>query len=106
MSARPEDRAKGVGRSALATDDPAPIGLSDSQLEEERAVVLNDLAYFDLVWIIDQSPGQELEQVLQAEIPLALRSLFTVFVGRAPLAIQPRTRSSSMSMVDGSVCGS
>ena len=61
--------------------------------------------HLDLVGLVDQRPGEELEQLLQALIPFALRSFFTVPQGCAPLRSQLSTRSSSSSIVDGSVCG-
>src|SRR6266571_242471 len=52
----------------------------------------------------DQRAGEKLEQVFQA-IPFAFRSFLTVSLGSAPFLSQVRTRSSSSSIVEGSVWG-
>jgi hypothetical protein len=89
-------------RPALATDHLAPIGRGDAQLEHDRVVVFGELTYLDLVGLVDQSAREKLEQLLQA-IPFAFRSFFTVSLGSAPFLSQFRTRSSSSSIVEGSV---
>ena len=89
----------------MAPDHLAAIVLGDAQLEHHRLVVLLELVHLDLVRLVDQRPGEELEQLLQPLIPFAFSSLLTVSLGCAPCSSQLRTRSSSSSIVEGSVCG-
>ena len=99
------DGAQRLGRAALAADHLAAVVLGDAQLEDDRVVVLLELVNLDLVRLVDQGPGEELEQLLQALIPLAFISCLTVSLGWAPCSSQPRSFSSSSSIVEGSVCG-
>jgi len=97
--------AQGLRGAAVAADHLPAILLGDDQLVDDRLVLLLELVDPDLVGIVDQRLCEELEQLLQAAIPLALRSFFTVPEGWAPFWIQPLTRSSSSTIVEGSVCG-
>jgi hypothetical protein len=99
------DAAQRLGGAALPADHLAPIVLGDAQLEHHGAVVFCELGDLDLVGAVDQCAGQELEELLQPRIPFTFSSCFTVWLGCAPWASQLRTRSSSRSIVDGSVCG-
>jgi len=65
----------------MAADHLAAILLGDVQLQHHGLVVLLEFVNLDLVGVIDQCLGQELEQFFQALIPFALSSLLTVFVG-------------------------
>jgi hypothetical protein len=97
------DCAQRIRSAALAPDHLAAIVLGNTQLEDDRVLVLLELVNLDLVRVVDQSPCEELEQLLQALIPLAFISFLTVPLGCAPLSIQPRSFCSSSTIVEGSV---
>ena len=99
------DGAQRLDRAALTADHLAAVVLGDGKLEDDRVLVLLELLNLDLAWFVDQGPCEELEQVLQAPIPFAFISFLTVPLGCAPFWIQPRSFSSSISIVEGSVCG-
>jgi hypothetical protein len=88
----------------LTADHLAAIGLRYRQLQDYGLIVVLVLADLDLIGFVDQRLGEELQQLLQA-IPFAFRRRFTVALGWAPLLSQLRTRSSSISIVEGSVWG-
>ena len=97
------DPAKRLGSAALAADHLAAVLLGDAQLQHDRLLVLFELGDLDLVGVIDQRSRQILEQLLQSRIPLTFRRFLTVLLGCAPRDSQSRTRSSSSSIVEGSV---
>ena len=97
------DGAQRIRRAALPSDHLAAVILGDGQLEDDRLLVLLELVNLDLGRFVDQSPCEELEQLLQALIPFAFISFLTVPVGCAPFSIQPRSFCSSSTIVDGSV---
>ena len=99
------DRAQRLDRASLAADHLPTVRLGDAQLEHDGLVVLDVLVHLHLVRLVDQGPGQELEQLLQPLIPLAFKSFLTVPEGCAPWASHLRVRSSSITIVDGSVWG-
>ena len=80
-AARPHDRAQRLDGATLPADHLAAVLLGNEQLEHDRVVVLVETLDLDLVGIVDERARQELEQVLQLEIPLALSSRLTVWVG-------------------------
>src|SRR4051794_34756845 len=55
---------QGVGGAAAAADDLAVVVLGDCELEHDRAVVLLELLDLDPVRLVDQRPGQLLQQLL------------------------------------------
>jgi hypothetical protein len=55
------DATERLGRAAMAADDLSAIVLGDAQLQHDRLVVLLVLAYLDLVGLVDQRLGEELE---------------------------------------------
>lgn len=87
----------------MAPDHLPAIVLGNEQLEDHGLLVLLELVDLDLGRLVDQSPCEELEQLLQALIPLAFISFLTVPLGCAPFSIQPRSFCSSSTIVDGSV---
>jgi hypothetical protein len=87
----------------VAPDHLAAVVLGNDQLEDDGVLVLLELVNFDLGRLVDQSPCEELEQLLQALIPFAFISFLTVPLGCAPFSIQPRSLCSSSTIVDGSV---
>ena len=119
-----DDRAQRVGGAPAAADHPAVVVRGDAQLEHDRAVVLLELLDRDRVGIVDQAFGEVLEQPARGALAghrvVALRgpgasrsgvsmpwmrsSLRTVSEGWAPRASQLRARSSSITIVEGSVC--
>src|SRR4051794_1801341 len=62
-----DDRPQGVGRAAALADDPAVVVLADGQLEDDRAVLLVELLHRDLVGVVDELPGQVVEQLLHRD---------------------------------------
>jgi len=101
---RLHDGAQGLRGASLAADHLAAILLRDAQLQHDSVLVFLVLAHLDLVGPVDQRLGEELQQFLQP-IPFAFSSLLTALLGWAPCPSQLRTRSSSTSIVEGSVCG-
>jgi hypothetical protein len=98
------DTAQRLGRATLSPDHLPEVLFGDAQLENDGFLVILVLADLDLIGLVDQRLGEELEQLLQA-IPFAFRRRLTVALGWAPWLSQLRTRSSSISIVEGSVCG-
>ena len=97
-----------IARSAFAVRPPRPMTLpavllGDDQLVHHGVVLLLELVHANLVGVVDQGLGEELEELLQAAIPFALSRRLTVPEGCAPFWIQPRIFSSSRSIVEGSV---
>jgi hypothetical protein len=99
----PHDGAQSVRRAAVAPDHLPAVVLGNEQLEDDGVLVLLELVNLDLGRLVDEGPCQELEQLLQALIPLAFISFLTVPLGCAPCSIQPRSFCSSSTIVDGSV---
>jgi hypothetical protein len=63
--ARFHDRPQRLRRPALSADHLATLLLGDAQLKQDRVLVLFVFADLDLVRVVDQSPGEELKQLLQ-----------------------------------------
>ena len=107
------DRAQRLGGASAAADDLAVVIVVDRQLEHERAVVLLELLDLDALGLVDERAGEVLEQSRTRGpayrplgwMPCVLRSFRTGSHGWAPRSSQWRMRSSSRTMVDGSVCG-
>src|SRR3954447_5740327 len=59
-----DDRPQGVGRAAALADDPAVVVLADRQLQDDGAVLLVELLHRDLVGVVDELPGEVVEQLL------------------------------------------
>jgi hypothetical protein len=74
------DRAQRLCGPALTADHFPPLLLGDAQLQEDGLFVFFVLADLDLVRLVDQRAGEELEQVLQA-MPFAFRRRLTVSLG-------------------------
>jgi hypothetical protein len=66
--------------ATAAADDLAEIVLGHTELQHERAIVFLELAHLDLVGLVDQRLGEELEQLLQA-MPFAFSRRLTVALG-------------------------
>jgi hypothetical protein len=77
------DAAESLRRPALAADHLAAIGLRDRQLQNYGLIVFLVLADRDLIGLVDQRLGEELEQLLQA-MPFAFNSRLTDALGCAP----------------------
>ena len=99
------DGAQGLCCASVAADHLAAVLLGDDQLVNDRLVLFLELVDANLVRMVDQRFREELEELLQALIPLALSSCLTVPLGWAPCWTQARIRSSLSSIVEGSVCG-
>ena len=87
----------------MAPDHLSAVVLGNGQLEDHGVLVLVELVNLDLGRLVDQSPCEELEQLLQVLIPLAFISFLTVPLGCAPFSIHPRSFCSSSTIVEGSV---
>src|SRR5215204_1692037 len=122
---RPE---RGDGTPAAA-DHLAGVVIGHVQLQHDRAVVLLERLHAHLVRTVDERPGEILEELLHycagaagsgsgsdsgagsaaaadgVLFACARASCFTVLVGWAPHASQYCRRSSSITIVEGSVCG-
>src|SRR5215211_5535258 len=102
------DGAQGVGDPAAAADHPPKVVLRHRDLEHDVAVLLQ-LLDRHLVRGFDQCPNQVLDELSHfvpvASMPWVRRSFAAVRDGRAPCSSQCRARSSSITIVDGSVCG-
>src|SRR5262249_26795204 len=89
---------------ALAADHLADVVLRDMQLDDRVAVAL-DLLDAHRVRLVDEAARQVLDDLDRQPTPFTFSRRATVEEGCAPLESQSRTRSSSSSIVDGSVCG-
>ena len=103
-------RPDGVGHAAAPAYQPAKVVAAHGDLDDEVSVFVHLLDLHG-VRVLDQRPGEELDQLTHgayepvASMPLARKSPATVRVGWAPCVIQCRARSSSTTIVDGSVWG-
>ena len=98
------DRAKRAHGATTPADQAAEIGRVAVHLEHP-ALRRGVLAHVDGVGCRGKRPSEEVEQLAQGQTPAILSSLLTVLVGWAPVASQTRARSTSISIVDGFVCG-
>ena len=97
----PVEAAFAIVRIAFATRPPLPISRPRSSpptvTSSDEVAVLLDLRHLDGVGILDQRPGEELDQVAHqapaASMPLVRSRPATVRVGWAPWASQCRARS-------------
>jgi hypothetical protein len=74
------DGAERLCGPALTADHLAALVVGDAQLQQDGLVVLFVLADLDLVRLVDQRSGEELEQLLQT-IPFAFSRRLTVPLG-------------------------
>jgi hypothetical protein len=77
---RLHDRPQRLRGPALTADHLAALLVGDAELQHDGLVVLFVLADLDLVRLVDQGPGKELEQLFQP-IPFAFSRRLTVPLG-------------------------
>src|SRR5947209_15920320 len=58
-----DDRPQGSGGAPAAADDVAVVVLRNRELEDDGAVVFGHLRHLDLVRLVDEAPGEVLEQI-------------------------------------------
>ena len=98
------DGAERAHGATAPADQTPEIGWVAVDLERPP-VAARVLAHVHGVGGRDQRPDEEVEQLAQGQTPAILSSLLTLFVGWAPVASHARARSTSISIVDGFVCG-